>query len=627
MRLAAASPFGPAFMSNEWRSDARGFDPGLVSVLFTRALRDGTFVAASALVDRTCLGVKDGFVRGPMTRAELDDLLAGYEDAHPNGFEEVSVLEAQSVVFHAIDFAGKIGFAAHRDFAEALVGPRPAELLDTPLAYPTAPRYLPGPYDPVRAIEAKVEAYVARDALENAGPGYEGVANAAAGIWTRHFEEEFADVVDDALEEYYEAVLGRTPDPKKDAKELLPHETSLPVVWASFFRPMPDGRTGLELARAYPPLRGHATAAALSDLARARVLFGDVVTLNRTTRVAKIRDAFDGVVRSVELNRSAMATLTRWTRVFCMIVPRADGIYRLPSTFEAHPWLCNVAPADFITRLAEALTALGHRETIDPADPQRGLVRWVGIAHGVLRRMIAPTAAQAAEMGKKMFFVNSDGERLVLHEAMLSLDAALESSLLAALGQSSDFREEGDSFSVIGAPSGPEVMPAERLATIERAGPGQWRIFGSSSRRYEGLVAKLEALAGAPLSISNLALQKPWEIQQNVAAEESENTKRVVIASAYVEAPTLRAAKAAARNEVLDAPFRALDADVPAVGGKPRDVVATPEGRTRVEEWLREWERNGMPTAGGAGSAFIDLDPVRLELGLPTVAEELRRAT
>ncbi len=76
-----------------------------------------------------------------------------------------------------------------------------------------------------------------------------------------------------------------------------------------------------------------------------------------------------------------------------------------------------------------------------------------------------------------------------------------------------------------------------------------------------------------------------------------------------------RGAKGAARKLAKDAPLRAIDEVVPAVGGKPREVVGTPAGRARVELWLQEWELRGSPDPDGC--AFLDLDPVRAELGLP----------
>lgn len=160
-RLAAASPFGPSFMSAEWRDDDDN-NPALVSLILSRALPDGSFVATMCLVDRTCLGIKNAYTTQPISRGALEDMAKRLRDAHPDGVDEVSALEAQSVVFHALDYAASLGFSPHRDFLPGLVGPRPDTLLDTPLARPIRPVFVPGPDDDVarivRVLTAKVGA-------------------------------------------------------------------------------------------------------------------------------------------------------------------------------------------------------------------------------------------------------------------------------------------------------------------------------------------------------------------------------------------------------------------------------------------------------------------------------------
>ncbi len=157
LRLAPSLPFGPAFMSATWR-DGDLEEPSLVSVVITRVTEDGQLLAAILLVDRTCLGVKDAFAAPPMTRGELDVQLERLERIHGAPMEEVQVLEALSVVYHAIDFAASFAFDPHRDFPASIVGPRPEELLETPLAHPSEPVYLSGPNDDAEAIRAQLEA-------------------------------------------------------------------------------------------------------------------------------------------------------------------------------------------------------------------------------------------------------------------------------------------------------------------------------------------------------------------------------------------------------------------------------------------------------------------------------------
>jgi len=158
-RLAGASPFGPAFMSTGWKEDDET-NPPLVSVLVSRALPDGTFVAEMCLVDRTCLGIKNAYVTQPISRVALEDMATRLQEGHIEGVTEVTPLEALSVIFHALDYAATLGFTPHRDFVPAVVSPRPETLLDTPLARPERPIFVPGPDDDVarivRALTAKV---------------------------------------------------------------------------------------------------------------------------------------------------------------------------------------------------------------------------------------------------------------------------------------------------------------------------------------------------------------------------------------------------------------------------------------------------------------------------------------
>jgi hypothetical protein len=156
--LGAAShaPFGPCYLSAGWDDDS---EPQLVTAVVTRRLPDERLVAGIALVDRTCLGIKDGYFDGPYTTEELDDYLDHVGSVH-GGMEECDLLIVQSLVYHAADYAQKLGFEAHRDFPEKLFGPRPEALEKTPWENEQRPLYVAGPRDDVEGIMAKLEASV-----------------------------------------------------------------------------------------------------------------------------------------------------------------------------------------------------------------------------------------------------------------------------------------------------------------------------------------------------------------------------------------------------------------------------------------------------------------------------------
>lgn len=160
-RAGARSELGPCFVSAGWED---GETPRLVNVVMTRKLGAGELLPHTLLLDRTCLGVKNAMLSSPMSREELDDFLAELSLGY-GGIEECSPLVAQSLVFHALDYARELGFSPNRDFHEVLVGPRPAELLATPWHRPEQPVFISGPHDDVPRILAQLRRAVGDDFL------------------------------------------------------------------------------------------------------------------------------------------------------------------------------------------------------------------------------------------------------------------------------------------------------------------------------------------------------------------------------------------------------------------------------------------------------------------------------
>ena len=157
VRRAVRFPMGPAFISDGW--DAMEKVPNLVSVVVTRQLPNGQFVLGVALVDRTCLGIKNSMVKGPLSLAELmtsvEEVGRGF-----GGVSSCTPLTAQSVVYHALDYAARLGFRPNRDFPAPLFGPRPEQLEDTPFANEEQPFYMAGPRDNVAHVIARLDASV-----------------------------------------------------------------------------------------------------------------------------------------------------------------------------------------------------------------------------------------------------------------------------------------------------------------------------------------------------------------------------------------------------------------------------------------------------------------------------------
>ena len=173
LRLAAGRPLGPAFMSSGWESGDPSL-PELVSVIVTRRAPGQVLIGGLVLVDRTCLGVKNAMLLPPQTDLDLEERVALMGEKI-GSLRRVEPLQAQSVVYHAIEYARSLGFAPHPDFPEALFGPRPAVLLDTPMARPERPFYVPGPDDDVKEVLARLGAAL--------GPHEFGMPVPAAGLF------------------------------------------------------------------------------------------------------------------------------------------------------------------------------------------------------------------------------------------------------------------------------------------------------------------------------------------------------------------------------------------------------------------------------------------------------------
>lgn len=157
LRLASAAPFGPCWVSDGlWDTDADV--PSLVTVVVTRVLPGQLLLAHLVLVDRTCLGVKNAVVSQPLDESTLHAEFVNISPDYP--MSPCELIVAQSVIYHAIDYARSLGFEPHRDFHASLLGPRPEQLVSTPLATPSRPYYVAGPDDIPQRIMRQLEAVV-----------------------------------------------------------------------------------------------------------------------------------------------------------------------------------------------------------------------------------------------------------------------------------------------------------------------------------------------------------------------------------------------------------------------------------------------------------------------------------
>lgn len=94
-------------------------ESGLVGVLVARRGRGGRVSVCGYLVDVYCLGVKNALGPRRMDEAELRPFTAEFFSAFDSRPEPVTVEVASCLVWGAVDYASRLGFEPHRDFAVA----------------------------------------------------------------------------------------------------------------------------------------------------------------------------------------------------------------------------------------------------------------------------------------------------------------------------------------------------------------------------------------------------------------------------------------------------------------------------------------------------------------------------
>jgi len=182
LRVAASAPFGPCWLSTALDAPNDVGSPALISVVVTRRIR-GQLLGEMALVDRTCLGVKNANMLPLQPELSLREFVA--ERLQRMGeLRECEPAEAQAVVFHGLDYAASLGFGYHPDFEPALFEPRPESLRETPFAHPARPYYVAGPNDDVPMI---------LDQLQSVVGGNYDLGGAVADSW---FDDEDDDESD-----------------------------------------------------------------------------------------------------------------------------------------------------------------------------------------------------------------------------------------------------------------------------------------------------------------------------------------------------------------------------------------------------------------------------------------------
>ncbi len=134
------------------------FDPmerellGLSHVMVARMDR-GKYIYSNFMIDYWCLGVKDAIPMRKSDIIEYKKIKSGLFSPY-GGPQQITLEQAQSMVYGAIEYAQKLGFEPHPDGIEALklLGPRPKKLLPLKFGKNGKPLFINGPHDDVFGI-------------------------------------------------------------------------------------------------------------------------------------------------------------------------------------------------------------------------------------------------------------------------------------------------------------------------------------------------------------------------------------------------------------------------------------------------------------------------------------------
>lgn len=135
---------------------------GLCQIIVTRRDRNRLLVG-SYLVDYWCLGVKDAIPPRKMGNSESLRFIESCMERFAEPFVDISLEQAQSIVYGAVDYALSLGFEPHRDFntkTQAHLGLRPERLIPIKFGKDGQPFYMGGPYDNAEKIIRTLEASV-----------------------------------------------------------------------------------------------------------------------------------------------------------------------------------------------------------------------------------------------------------------------------------------------------------------------------------------------------------------------------------------------------------------------------------------------------------------------------------
>lgn len=442
--------------------------------------------------------------------------------------------------------------------------------------------------------------------------------------WPIHFMRAFPEAIAEAEDAWSRAVLGHGPVTDKDFSFLDEERTSLPVMWASFFRDLGDGKTGTDRALAWPPLKAAGLRAGLLRIAQARGVYVECLQLHLARKSAVMRDLFNGEIYLLsDLEEPLLSGILRWMRFCGVLVEMGSGSWNFISTFGSVSADPAVTPAEFIEVARTALFQAGvNPDEIDSVAPHSGLRRFCGIAFPAVYRALRERPEPEPP---RIFVINSDGERLEPEEATVTLGPPARERLAQALASAADFVQTGDEhWCWISRQDTKLHAQGENLGDLQGAGP-RFTASANSPQRLARLLDRVAALCGERPVIESAKTMRPWEQSCGVLPAAGDGVKTVTISTgAPMLGMDLRTAKQSMALFYMRHMHHQLDQHIEDLGGVPRSLVRSAEGRAAIEKWLATAEAKGMPGQDGR-QLYVDLDPLREELGLRTVADQIAR--
>ncbi len=149
IRRAREFPLYECVVNTGWR------EGGLANIITARALPDSRVIAACFLVDLGCLGVKNTYATRPLSKSEYAEFKEQFAEGN-EGADVCSAALAHQIIYEGLDFAKKIGFKPHKDFAltQNFLEPRDTFSFehDIPFGIEGKPHYISGPHDNVNRI-------------------------------------------------------------------------------------------------------------------------------------------------------------------------------------------------------------------------------------------------------------------------------------------------------------------------------------------------------------------------------------------------------------------------------------------------------------------------------------------